>query len=192
MKLTTVYKLIVFGFMAISLNVFSQKQENTEKTLNNENMGYLKPGDKAPDFTAKNQDGKEIRLSDFKGKKVILYFYPKDDTPGCTAEACNLRDNYNELLKKGFEVIGVSPDGEQSHIKFKTKYNLQFNLVADTAKTILKDYGAWGTKSMYGKEYDGVLRTTYIIDEQGKIEKVIVKVDTKNHTSQILDELNLN
>jgi peroxiredoxin Q/BCP len=155
-------------------------------------MGYLKVGDKAPDFTAKNQNGKEIKLSNFIGKKVILYFYPKDDTPGCTAEACNLRDNYDELLKKGFEVIGVSPDGEQSHTKFVTKYNLQFNLVADTSKTILKEYGAWGNKSMYGKEYEGVLRTTYIINEEGKIEKVIDKVDTKNHSSQILGELKMN
>ena len=155
-------------------------------------MGYLKVGDTAPDFTAKNQDGKEIRLSNFKGKKVILYFYPKDDTPGCTAEACNLRDNYADLTKKGFEVIGVSPDGEQSHTKFISKYNLQFNLIADTSKVILKQYGAWGTKNMYGKESEGGLRTTYIINEEGKIEKVISKVDTKNHSTQILTELNMN
>lgn len=149
-------------------------------------MAYLKVGDSATDFTAKNQDGKDIKLSDLKGKKVILYFYPKDDTPGCTAEACNLRDNYDALLEKGFQIIGVSPDAENSHTKFRTKYNLQFDLVADTSKNILKSYGAWGKKKMYGKEYEGVLRTTYVIDEKGKIEKVFTKVDTKNHTDQIL------
>ena len=149
-------------------------------------MGYLKVGDTAPDFTAKNQDGKDIRLSDFRGEKVILYFYPKDDTPGCTAEACNLRDNYDTLMERGFHIIGVSPDPEVSHTKFRTKYNLQFDLIADTSKAILKAYGAWGMKNMYGKEYEGVLRTTYVIDEKGKIEKVFTKVDTKNHTEQIL------
>ncbi len=154
-------------------------------------MGYLNVGDLAPDFTANNQDGKSISLKTFRGKKIILYFYPKDDTPGCTAEACNLRDNYDDLIKQGFEVIGVSPDNEQSHTKFKNKYSLPFNLVADSGKSILKAYGAWGIKKMYGKEYEGVLRTTYIIDEEGKIEKVIPKVDTKNHSSQILSELGL-
>jgi thioredoxin-dependent peroxiredoxin len=154
-------------------------------------MGYLKVGDIAPDFTAKNQEGKDISLSGFKGEKVILYFYPKDDTPGCTAEACNLRDNYSELIKRGFEVIGVSPDNEKSHTKFKSKYKLPFNLVADAGKAILKSYGAWGLKSMYGKQYEGVLRTTYIIAEDGKIEKVLPKVDTKEHTRQILEEMGL-
>ena len=155
-------------------------------------MGYLNTGDTAPDFQAKNQDGKNISLKEFQGKKVILYFYPKDDTPGCTAEACNLRDNYSDLIKHGFEVIGISPDSEQSHTKFKSKYSLPFNLVADPKKTILKAYGAWGKKKMYGKEYEGVLRTTYVISEEGKIEKVITKVDTKNHSQQILEELGLN
>jgi peroxiredoxin Q/BCP len=152
-------------------------------------MGYLKEGDPAPDFKAKNQDGKEISLSGYKGKKIILYFYPKDDTPGCTAEACNLRDNYSELTSKGFVVIGVSPDDVKSHGKFIGKYNLPFNLVADTTKSILKQYGAWGLKKMYGKEYEGVLRTTYVISENGKIEKVFTKVDTKDHTAQILAAL---
>jgi thioredoxin-dependent peroxiredoxin len=186
--------LFILALGTLIYNSFAQEQKPAaeEKTINNEYMGYLKVGDIAPDFTAKNQDGKDITLSKFKGKKVILYFYPKDDTQGCTAEACNLRDNYEDLTKKGFEVIGVSPDGEQSHTKFIAKYNLQFNLIADTAKTILKAYGAWGKKSMYGKEYEGVLRTTYIIDEKGKIEKVIDKVDTKNHSSQILTELKMN
>jgi peroxiredoxin Q/BCP len=155
-------------------------------------MEYLKEGDVAPHFTAKNQSGEDISLSTLRGKKVILYFYPKDDTPGCTAEACNLRDNYSELTTRGFEVIGVSPDSEKSHDKFAGKFNLPFNLVADTEKSILKKYGAWGLKKMYGKEYEGVLRTTYVIDENGKIEVVIKKVDTKNHTAQILNELGLN
>ncbi len=152
-------------------------------------MAYLQKGEKAPAFEGVNQDGKTIRLEDFKGKKVVLYFYPKDDTPGCTAEACNLRDNYNDLLAKGFEVIGVSPDNEKSHIKFTGKYNLPFNLIADTEKTILQAYGAWGEKKMYGKAYEGVLRTTYVIDEKGYIEHVFTKVDTKNHTEQILKSI---
>jgi thioredoxin-dependent peroxiredoxin len=155
-------------------------------------MALLKEGQTAPNFTAKNQDGKEIKLSDFKGKKVILYFYPKDNTPGCTAEACNLRDNYDALLGKGFEVIGVSPDSEKSHTNFISKYNLQFNLIADSDKEILKAYGAWGEKKMYGKSYEGVLRTTYVIDENGNIDKVIDKVKTKDHASQILDTLGMN
>lgn len=155
-------------------------------------MAFLHEGDIAPDFTAKNQDGKSLSLNGLRGKKVILYFYPKDDTPGCTAEACNLRDNYNELIRQGFEIIGVSPDDETSHTKFKNKYSLPFNLIADPGKSILKSYGAWGLKKMYGKEYEGVLRTTYIIDEEGKVVRVLQKVDTKNHTKQILSELGLN
>jgi thioredoxin-dependent peroxiredoxin len=153
-------------------------------------MEYLNVGDKAPDFASKNQSGKEISLSGLKGKKVVLYFYPKDDTPGCTAEACNLRDNYKELKDKGFVILGVSPDSEASHTKFAGKYELPFDLLADTGKEILKKYGAWGMKKMYGKEYEGVLRTTYVIDEDGLVEKVFKKVDTKNHTQQILDALN--
>ena len=154
-------------------------------------MGYLNKGIEAPSFEGINQDGKTIRLKDFKGKKVILYFYPKDDTPGCTAEACNLRDNYQSWINKGFEVIGISPDSEKSHKKFKEKYNLPFNLLADPDKRILKAYGAWATKKMYGRSYEGVLRTTYVIDEEGIIEEVLSKVDTRNHTSQILQELKL-
>jgi peroxiredoxin Q/BCP len=154
-------------------------------------MGYLTKGTRAPDFEGSNQDGKTIRLKDFKGKKVILYFYPKDDTPGCTAEACNLRDNYQKWIEKGFEVIGISPDSMKSHHKFVEKYKLPFNLVADPDKSILKAYGAWGTKKMYGRSYEGVLRTTYVIDEEGIVEEVMVKVNTKNHSSQILQELNL-
>jgi peroxiredoxin Q/BCP len=154
-------------------------------------MAFIKEGQKAPEFSAKNQEGKTIKLADFKGKKIILYFYPKDDTPGCTAEACNLRDNYASLLRYGFEVIGVSPDSEKSHVRFRTKYSLPFHLIADEEKTILKQYGAWGTKSMYGKSYEGVLRTTYVIDEEGTVIKVITKVDTKDHARQILDELGI-
>ncbi|HJX71112.1 MAG TPA: thioredoxin-dependent thiol peroxidase [Bacteroidales bacterium] len=154
-------------------------------------MGYLRKGAKAPSFKGIDQDGRTIRLEDFKGKKVILYFYPKDDTPGCAAEACNLRDNYNVWLQRGFEVIGISPDNEKSHKRFREKYNLPFSLLADPGKKILKAYGAWGAKQMYGKSYDGVLRTTYVINEEGMIDEVFAKVDTKNHTSQILQELKL-
>lgn len=125
------------------------------------------------------------------GKKVILYFYPKDDTPGCTLEACNLRDNHTELIKRGFEVLGVSPDSEKSHTRFAGKYNLPFPLIADTEKQILKEFGAWGEKKMYGKTSEGVLRTTFVINEEGIIEKVFSKVDTKNHTKQILDGLGI-
>ena len=151
-------------------------------------MSTLKIGDKAPDFKGIDQDGASISLKDFIGKKVVLYFYPKDDTPGCTAEACNLRDNYSELRKKGYEIVGVSADDEVSHKKFSDKYELPFSLIADTNKKILQSYNAWGEKNMYGKKYMGILRKTYIIDENGKIEKIFDKVDTKNHTEQILEE----
>lgn len=148
-------------------------------------MTPLKEGDKAPFFKGINQDGKEISLDDFKDKKLILYFYPKDNTSGCTAEACNLNDNYSALTEQGYEVIGISPDPASSHQKFIAKYNLAFNLIADTDKVILQDYGVWAEKSMYGRKYMGVLRTTFII-ENGIITKVITKVDTKNPTAQIL------
>ena len=154
-------------------------------------MALLEVGSTAPDFKGVNQNGEEISLSAYKGKKVILYFYPKDNTPGCTAESCNLRDNYADLTSKGFEVIGVSPDSAKSHTNFIGKFDLPFNLVADTEKELLKAYGAWGLKKMYGKEYEGVLRTTYVIDEEGKILKVFPKVKTKDHSAQILDELGL-
>ncbi len=155
-------------------------------------MKILKEGDKAPNFSGINQNGKTLALSDFKGEKVILYFYPKDNTPGCTAESCNLNENYNALTDKGFEVIGVSPDSAASHLKFIAKYDLQFNLIADTNNEILEMYNAWGLKKMYGKEYMGVLRTTFIINGDGIIEKIINKVDTKDHTQQIYNELNIN
>ena len=151
----------------------------------NHNMAQLKEGQKAPLFEGTDQDGNIIRLKDYTGKKVILYFYPKDNTPGCTKEACNLRDNYNELVNKGFAVLGVSPDTEKSHKGFAEKYTLPFPLIADPGKKIMSDYGAWGEKKMYGKTVTGVLRTTFIIDEKGIIEKVIRKVDTEAHTEQI-------
>ncbi len=152
-------------------------------------MATLKEGDKAPDFTAKDQNGNSVSLTDFKGKTVILYFYPKDDTPGCTAEACDFRDNYQSLIGKGFEVIGVSTDDEKSHKKFVTKYNLPFPLIADESKEIVEAYGVWGEKSMYGKTYMGTNRTTFIIDDNGIIKKVINKVDTKASSQQVLDIL---
>jgi peroxiredoxin Q/BCP len=153
-------------------------------------MTQLKEGMKAPVFEGIDQNGKVVRLGDFTGKKVILYFYPKDNTPGCTAEACNLRDNYDSLLKEGFAVLGVSPDSEKSHKGFAGKYSLPFPLVADTSKKILNDYGVWGEKKMYGKSYFGVLRTTFVIDEKGIIEKIITKVETAGHTEQILKMYN--
>lgn len=152
-------------------------------------MNKVKIGDLAPQFAGVNQKNDEISLSDFIGKKVILYFYPKDNTSGCTAEACNLNDNYQFWIDKGFEVIGVSPDSSVSHKKFADKYNLGFNLIADPDKKILEAYGVWGEKMMYGKPYMGVLRTTFIIDEKGYIISIIEKVDTKNHSNQILKTL---
>ncbi len=154
-------------------------------------MSKLAAGDLAPQFEGINQDGKKISLNDFKGKKLILYFYPKDNTPGCTAESCNLNDNYEMWLNKGYDIVGVSPDNEKSHLKFIDKYGLKFNLIADTKNEILEAYGAWGEKSMYGKKYMGVLRTTYVINENGIIEAVFEKVDTGNHTKQIIEALNI-
>ena len=146
----------------------------------------LKVGDKAPDFTSRDQDGKAVKLSDYKGKKVVLYFYPRDMTPGCTAEACNLRDNYKLLQKQGYEIFGVSTDNEKSHQKFIAKEKLPFNLLADTDKVIHQKYGTWVEKSMYGRKYMGTARTTFVISENGTVEEIIEKVDTKNHTDQIL------
>jgi peroxiredoxin Q/BCP len=153
-------------------------------------MIKLKEGLKAPLFEGIDQNGKEIKSGDFAGRKIILYFYPKDNTPGCTAEACNLRDNFDLLLKKGFAVIGVSPDSEKSHKSFAGKFSLPFSLIADTSKKILNDYGVWGEKKMYGKSYLGVIRTTFIIDEKGIIEKIIPKVDTAGHSEQIFSMYN--
>jgi peroxiredoxin Q/BCP len=149
----------------------------------------LKVNEKAPDFTLSNQDGENVSLSDFKGKKVVLYFYPKDDTPGCTTEACAFRDVYDDILDLGAVVLGVSADDAQSHTKFKQKYNLPFHLLADTDKEVLEAYGAWGEKKMYGKTHMGVIRSTYLIDEDGKVAHVWPKVTPKNHADEVLDAL---
>lgn len=148
----------------------------------------LHAGDKAPDFSVNDENGKEVRLSNLRGKKVVLYFYPKDMTPGCTAEACNLRDNYKMLIKQGYEVLGVSTDSEKTHQKFIAKEKLPFRLLADTDKKLHDLYGTWVEKSMYGRKYMGTSRRTYIINEDGIINDIIEKVDTKNHTNQILKE----
>jgi peroxiredoxin Q/BCP len=152
-------------------------------------MSELLEGQAAPDFTAADQDGNTVSLNQFKGKKVVLYFYPKDDTPGCTAEACDFRDNYQGLIAKGIVVLGVSVDDEKSHQKFATKHNLPFTLIADTDKKIVEAYGVWGEKNMYGKKYLGTNRKTFLIDEEGNISHIITKVDTKNSTAQVLELL---
>ncbi len=151
----------------------------------------LQAGDKAPDFKGVNQEGENIALSDYRGKRVILYFYPKDNTPGCTAEACSLNDSSSYFLDKGFIVIGVSPDSVESHQRFAAKYGLSFNLIADPEKTIIQAYGAWGKKKNYGKTYMGLLRTTFIISARGIIEQVFPKVDTKNHADQLIEALGI-
>lgn len=148
-------------------------------------------GDKIPEILGKDQDGKTVKASDFAGKKLALYFYPKDSTPGCTSEACNLRDNYQALMAKGIEVIGVSVDSEQSHKKFIAKNELPFRLIADTEKTLVQAFGVWGEKSMYGRKYMGTFRTTFIIDEQGKVERIIgpKEIKVKDHANQITSTL---
>lgn len=151
-------------------------------------MITLKVGDQAPEINATIQDGSSFKLSDLKGSKVILYFYPKDNTPGCTKQACNLRDNYNVLLEKGYKVYGVSADSAAKHIKFIDKYDLPFDLLVDEDMTIINNYGVWGPKKFMGKEYDGINRTTFVIDEDGKIEEIITKVKTKEHAEQILKD----
>ncbi len=148
----------------------------------------MKVGDKAPDLLGKDENGKEVRLSDYKGKKIILYFYPKDSTPGCTAEACSMRDNYTELQKAGYVVIGVSVDSEQAHQKFIAKNELPFPLIADTDKKLVEEFGVWGEKTLAGRKYMGTFRTTFLIDENGVIEKVFTpkEIKTKEHATQIL------
>lgn len=147
---------------------------------------HLQKGSPAPELKAKNQEGVEVNLSDYKGKKVVLYFYPKDNTPTCTAEACNLRDNYHALLAKGYVVLGISGDKQKSHQNFIKKHTLPFDLLIDPDNEIAKNFGIWGEKQLYGRKYMGVFRTTFIIDENGIIEEVITKVDSKNHAQQIL------
>jgi peroxiredoxin Q/BCP len=146
----------------------------------------LEKGQKAPEFTGQDQNGNTVNLSDYRGKKVVLYFYPKDDTPGCTAQACDLRDNHQLLQGKGYEVIGISSDSVASHKKFENKYELPFTLIADEDKSINEQYGVWVEKSMYGRKYMGTARTTFIINEVGTIEDIIEKVNTKEHTTQII------
>ena len=146
----------------------------------------LKIGNKAPDFESINQNGDKVKLSDFIGKKVVLYFYPRDNTPGCTAQACNLKDNYKTLQKNGYTILGISKDSPKSHQKFINKFDLPFDLIADEDQNVHMKYGTWIEKSMYGKNYMGTARWTFLIDEQGNIENIIQKVKTKEHTSQIL------
>lgn len=143
-------------------------------------------GKPAPAFTANNQNGTAVSLNNFAGKKLVLYFYPKDDTPGCTAEACSLRDNYESLIAQGYAIVGISPDDEKKHTKFIAKYNLPFDLLADTDNAIALAYGVWVEKSMYGRKYMGIARTTFVINENGILEEIIEKVDTKNHAQQLL------
>lgn len=149
-------------------------------------MTHLTEGQKAPAFTGINQAGKKISLTDFKGKKVVLYFYPKDHTPTCTIQACNLRDNFAVLQNAGYAVIGISPDNETSHQSFTTKNNLPFDLIADSQRTIIEKYGVWGEKKLYGKKYFGLIRTTFIINEKGIIERIILKPKSKQHAEEIL------
>ncbi len=149
-------------------------------------MSIPQIGEKSPAFSGVNQHGKTVSLSDYKGKKLVLYFYPKDMTPGCTAESCNLSENYERFQSQGYEILGVSPDDEKKHVKFIEKYDLKFDLLADTEKETIQAYGLWVEKSMYGKKYMGVARTTFIIDEEGVIQEVFEKVKTKDHSNQIL------
>ena len=149
-------------------------------------MVILKEGDKAPAFTGADQDGKKVSLADYKGKKIVLYFYPEDDTPTCTIQACNLRNNYGLLKKHGFEVIGVSPDDAAKHKKFEAKFNLPFRLIADTSHKILVKYGVWDQKQMFGHKYMGVLRTTFVIDEKGIIRKIFLRPKNKAHAEEII------
>ncbi len=149
-------------------------------------MTHLNPGDTAPFFSGVNENNEAISLTDFAGKKLVLYFYPKDATPGCTAEACNLRDNYEKFISQGYQILGVSPDSPKKHTSFIKKYDLPFSLLADEQKETVQAYGVWGTKKFMGRTYQGVFRTTFIIDEKGIIEEIIKEVNTKNHTDQIL------
>lgn len=153
-------------------------------------MKHLNTGDSAPEFTSKDQNGNEVNLSDYKGKKVVIYFYPKDNTPGCTAQACNIRDNYEEIQKEGIVILGVSADDEIKHQKFITKFDLPFPLLADTEKQLLELYGVWGEKKFMGKVYDGIHRTTFILDSKHTIIGIIEKPKTKDHTREILEIYN--
>lgn len=150
-------------------------------------MFHLKEGDAAPAFSAPTETGQTVSLSDYKGKKLVLYFYPKDDTPGCTAEACSLRDGYGQFKAQGYEILGVSPDSVKKHVKFQEKYSLPFSLLADEDHRVAEAYGVWGPKKFMGRAYDGIHRTTFVINEAGVIERIIAKVDTENHAKQVLE-----
>ena len=150
-------------------------------------MNTLKAGDKVPEFSSKDQDGNPISLSDYKGKKLIVFFYPRANTPGCTAEACNLRDNYAELQAQGYELLGVSEDSQKKQANFRNKYEFPFPLLADEDHTVIETFGVWGPKKFMGKEYDGLHRTTFLINENGVVDRVIEKVKTKDHAAQILN-----
>lgn len=173
------YFVTIFCTLQIVLNFYATA-----------NMTHLKEGNKAPVFSGTGQDGRLVSMDDLLGKGIILYFYPKDMTPGCTAESCNLRENYAALRKMGFEVIGVSADSVKRHRKFADKYELPFTLIADTEREIVRAYGVWGPKKFMGREYEGIYRTTFVIDEEGVIINIFDKVDTKNHSQQIIDALN--
>ncbi len=165
-----------------SIESFFTNDEKKEKEMTN-----LKVGNVAPDFEALNEKGETVKLADFAGKKLVLFFYPADDTPGCTAAACSLRDHYAELKNKGFEMLGVSPDTVKKHGKFIAKYTFPFSLIADENQTVMNAYGVWGEKKFMGRTFDGVLRTTFVIDENSNIEHIVTKVDTKNHAAQLLE-----
>lgn len=152
-------------------------------------MTHLMEGKKAPAFSGKDQEGKKVSLADFKGRKLVLYFYPQDSTPTCTTQACNLRDNFDLLTKNGFAVVGVSPDDEASHLKFSSKFELPFRLLADPERKVIEKYGVWGEKQMYGKKYMGLLRTTFVIDEDGVIVRIFHKPKSKEHAQEILDSM---
>ena len=182
-------KNIGMGNRVIQLKAWDTKGNASEIKIKLRTMNQPEIGKAAPTFNGKNQKGEDISLEQFKGKKVLLYFYPKDDTPGCTAEACNLRDNYSTLTATGWEVVGVSTDSVKSHDKFAAKFELPFHLLADEEKKTVEAYGVWVEKSMYGRKYMGTDRKSFIIDENGVLINIIEKVDTKNHTQQVLDAL---
>jgi thioredoxin-dependent peroxiredoxin len=181
-----VYFLTTFSVIPFIL-IFQVYLSNLKLTQ----MTSLKKGDKAPGFSGLNQNNEVVSLENFKGKRLILYFYPKDNTPGCTAESCNLNDHYKSWLSKGYEVVGVSPDSVASHKKFAGKFQFGFNIISDPETKILQAYGVWGEKNMYGRKYMGVLRTTFVINEKGVIDEIFEKVDTKNHTDQIVKALDI-
>src|SRR5215470_12819726 len=170
----------------LGYNTVVQHHSKEQRSMAEKETRGLKAGDKAPTFSLKNTEGKTVKLSDFKGKKLVLYFYPKDMTPGCTKEACGFRDDYTQLKKRGVEVVGVSADDQASHEKFTEKYSLPFTLLSDTDHSVMEKYGAWGEKNMYGKKVTGVLRSTFIIDEEGRIAHIFRKVKTDTHSGDVL------